>query len=214
MVLVILVLLETQELMATQATPAQQALPVMLARLEIPVTPETRAIMVLVVRGAQEAMGTPVIREIRVQRASAAAAAEAAVVVFLIYNLKVNPQYHPQFKAIPVTPGTQARVAGAALRVRGGPGMQLTYLTLPATPAQLAMLESQETVVAAAMLIRVAQVAPGMLARMVMLVTLAQVPTQAARAEAAQMAIPGRQVPPELTAQLAIRGQHQALELT
>ena len=76
------------------------------------------------------------------------------------------------------------------------------------------MLEAQEPMVVAAMLIRAAQVAPGMLARMVMLVTLAQVPGQAARAEAAQLATPARQVLPELTAQLAIRGQHQALELT
>lgn len=76
------------------------------------------------------------------------------------------------------------------------------------------MLAPQEPVVQLVLRIRVAQVAPGMLAQMVMLVTLAQVPTQAARAEAAQLATPVRQVLPELTAQLAIRGQHQVLELT
>lgn len=103
-VLAIRELLGTQELTATQATPAQQALPVMLARLEIPVTPETQAIMVLVVQGAQGGMVIPVMRAIRVQQAAAAAEAAAAVVVFLIYNLKALLQYHPHYRAIPVTP--------------------------------------------------------------------------------------------------------------
>lgn len=102
------------------------------------------------------------------------------------------------------------------MRVRGGLDLLVARIvsTLPGTPEALVMLEAQEPMVTAALLMQAAQVAPGMLARMVMLVTLAQVLTQAARAEAAQLAIRGRQVLPELTALLATRGQHQALELT
>ena len=129
--------------------------------------------------------------------------------VVFTYNLKVNlsTTRSSRQSRIPgnVGPGNRGGAAGAE---KGGYVISLLTCRKPRYSWQC---WRQEPMVVAAMLSGSAG-SPGMLARMVMLVTLAQVPGQAVQQRYSWQPR-RRQVLPELTAQLAIRGQHR-FELT